>query len=72
MKKQVKTVSLMDLRANIGSLINEVYYKDIILVIEKYGKPVCQIIKHEKKIPEDKFERLNKKVDRLCKNLKIE
>lgn len=71
MQQQVKIVSLMDLRANIGSLISEVMYGDQKIVIERYGSPVCEIVKHEESINKKDQEARNAKIDRLFGAIKM-
>lgn len=40
----VKTVNMMDLRRNIGSVIDEVIYTQKEIIIKKHGKPVCVLL----------------------------
>lgn len=42
-QNSLKTVNMMDLRRNIGSIIDEIIYTGKEIVINKHGKPVCLI-----------------------------
>jgi len=43
-----KTVSAYKLRTNLGEHLNDVYYRDNELIIERRGKPLVKIVKIKK------------------------
>lgn len=42
-QNSIKMVNMMDLRKNIGSIVDEVLYTKKEVIIQKHGKPVCLI-----------------------------
>ena len=44
----MRTVSAYDARVRLGELLNEVYYRDEEIIIERKGKPMVKISKVEK------------------------
>lgn len=44
----MRTVSAYDARVRFGELLNEVYYRDEEIIIERKGKPMVKISKVEK------------------------
>lgn len=44
----MKTVSAYDARVRFGELLNEVYYRDEEVIVERKGKPMVKISKIEK------------------------
>ena len=43
----MKTISAYNARTRFGELLNEVYYKDEEIVVERKGKPMVKIVKAE-------------------------
>jgi len=56
----MKTISAYDARTKLGELLNEVYYKNEEIVIERKGKPMVKIIKYEESVndKDDAFHKL--------------
>ena len=44
----MRTISAYDARVNFGELLNEVYYRDEEIIVERKGKPMVKISKVEK------------------------
>ena len=45
----MRTVSATELKNNVAEILNDVYFNGKITVIERYGKPIAEIVPAEKK-----------------------
>lgn len=58
-----RKVSAYKLRTNLGEVLNEVYYKNVEVIVERKGKPLARITRPEK--PRE-FKRSNKPLFKLA------